>query len=87
MALAMLPPPMKVIFILKRDSGRQDSRQNSIWKQPRLDDTVANDSLYGEFILLCRWPKIAVPTRTIVAPSSIAASRSSDMPIDSVSSA
>ena len=34
-----------------------------------------------------RSPKIARPTRTIVAPSAIAASRSSDMPIDSVSSA
>ena len=30
-------------------------------------------------------PKIAVPTRTSVAPSAIAASRSADMPIDSVS--
>ena len=34
-----------------------------------------------------RPPKIAVPTRTIVAPSAIAASRSALMPIDSVSSA
>ena len=34
-----------------------------------------------------RRPKIAVPTRTIVAPSAIAASRSALMPIDSVSSA
>ena len=32
-----------------------------------------------------RRPNSAVPTRTIVAPSAIAASRSSDMPIDSVS--
>src|SRR3990172_10992941 len=34
-----------------------------------------------------RSPKIAVPTRTMVAPSAIAASRSADMPIESVSSA
>src|SRR3990170_7514824 len=33
--------------------------------------------------LLARLPKIAVPTRTIVAPSSIAASKSLDIPIDS----
>src|SRR5690606_16674075 len=33
-----------------------------------------------------RAPKIAVPTRTIVAPSAMAASRSADMPIESVSS-
>ncbi len=32
-----------------------------------------------------RAPKIALPTRTMVAPSAIAASRSADMPIDSVS--
>src|SRR5215213_9792622 len=32
-----------------------------------------------------RAPKIAVPMRTMVAPSVIARSRSSDMPIDSVS--
>src|SRR4051812_36208240 len=34
---------------------------------------------------LRRSPKIAVPTRTSVAPSAIASSRSSDMPIDNVS--
>ena len=34
---------------------------------------------------LRRSPKIAVPTRTIVAPSAIASSRSSDMPMDKVS--
>ena len=37
--------------------------------------------------LASRAPKIAVPTRTSVAPSAIAASRSADMPIDSVSTA
>ena len=36
---------------------------------------------------VARAPKIAVPTRTSVAPSAIAASRSADMPIDSVSTA
>src|SRR4051794_8656331 len=30
-----------------------------------------------------RWPKMALPMRTCVAPSSIAVSKSADMPIDS----
>src|SRR5690606_29359421 len=38
-------------------------------------------------VLRARAPKIALPTRTSVLPSAIAASRSSDMPIDKVSSA
>ncbi len=36
--------------------------------------------------LFQRWPKIAVPTRTIVLPSAMAAAMSALMPIDKVSS-
>ncbi len=61
-AVAMLPPPMKVMLMRRS------------WFKPFR-------------AVVSRAPKIALPTRTSVAPSAIAASRSADMPIDSVSTA
>ena len=69
-AVAMLPPPMKQIFMTLRRCA-SSALPHALGATPHIS----------------RGPKMAVPTRTIVAPSAIAASRSSDMPIDSVSSA
>src|SRR5262249_27789464 len=63
--------------------------QGKILAQHPADERVghvaaANERDPHDFLSLS--PKIAVPTRTIVAPSAIAASMSADMPIESVSS-
>src|SRR5690554_8170851 len=80
MALAMLPAPIKEIVgdVLKGHSRALVS-----------EFVECDDSRNQRFQLwLCLGglaPKRAVPTRTQVAPSAMAISRSSDMPIDSVS--
>ena len=71
-ACAMLPPPMKTML-------RTDA---SVSTGPRRRDRPP-----GPQPAAGRRPKIALPTRTIVAPSRIAASRSSLMPAESVSRA
>ena len=70
----MLPPPMNVMVMVRRFPGREGcaGRDRGVSRRGRAD---------------ARAPNIAVPRRTSVAPSAIAASRSADMPIDSVSTA
>ncbi len=46
---------------------------------------AAADKCHDHAVVLSRSPKIAVPMRTIVEPAAMAASRSADIPIDSVS--
>src|SRR6185436_20705066 len=49
------------------------------------DEHHVHRDVHAADLILFLAPKIAVPTRTIVEPSAIAASMSSDMPTESVS--
>ena len=77
MLLAMLPAPTKAMWVCPRN--RPLSRFTSGRKQsPSIHAGQSQNHL-------SRGPKIAVPMRTMVAPSAMAASRSLDIPMDRVS--
>ena len=89
-AAAMLPPPINVMLIASLASLRSRPSWHGAGPPtpptdgtPTLIPTGCPLSVHAGF----RVPKMALPTRTMVAPSAMAASRSPDIPIDSVSRA
>ena len=71
------------------DPGREQPAGERLRHRAASDeaDALVRERHAGSSPLRGRAPKIAVPTRTQVAPSSIAISKSADMPIDSSRSA
>ena len=87
---AMLPPPMKSVVIGSVGVEPGGGSGAAGWQRPGGSGGRHRRDRHGLAVTPggeARAPKIAVPTRTIVAPSAIADSRSADMPIDSVSTA